>query len=752
MVGTNNRHSSHSTLSRRAFLGATSAASIVVASGAAHSAQAGQVPDSDAPLRYAVIGDSHIMPTDESRAFYTSRLFAWLESVVPEPAFVIHIGDLTEAGFQVEYEQYAALIPEKFRDRIFHVPGNREVQWDEYGKRLFVEWYGQPPYSFDAGGVHFVALDATILLQPLGQFGGDQLTWLQEDLKRTGADVPVVLFFHYPVGGSYYYIADQDDLYAAIEPYNVIAIHAGHLHRETVRSVNGIVQATMRAAKDGPFLHLVDRQGETLALSTLEIRETGEAVVEPVATIPMHRDARSVAATTEPIVESMEADGIVRVSVPAELVPGASEVTVRPWPNHLFSTRDSDKLGWVPLVADNPAAPATWSGSISLANMSPGHDRIEMSANSDDGGNWQRAYPVAVSLENQPVIAWEQQVTSDAVHAGLVTLPGGEVIATSTDGDIAAYAVSLDGTSELWRLPGEGVHSGIVGTPVVTTDGTVVFGRVTGELQALHGMDGSARWQVPFEMPVLASITSVDTEGAEVLLVSTGGTIHALDATDGTERWANGSSMLTGGRSAFEAGLVYASFADGTLRAFALENGDEEWQVATFVSPDIYSLVAKSGWAHATGIVPARGERPGRVITSTETSATGHDLITGLIVWEVPGPYMYAAPLVLDSGMVVMGAIDGTVTCVDPVAGGINWQASVGYGVFNAAPLQYGDTVLVPGVGAQLSMLDARTGDVISRIQLGGTSLFSTPVIVGDLLVAGGQDGKIRAVHLPSIR
>lgn len=698
-------------------------------------------------LRYAVIGDSHIMIGDESSTVFTHRVFTYLESLDPEPAFIFHVGDLTEAGFQVEHESYAGLIPERFRDRTFHVPGNREVQWDEFGLRTFVQAYGQAPFSFDVGGVHFVGLDATILLQTLGRFGHDQLEWLAADLAAVGPEMPTVLFFHYPVGGSAYFVTDQDDLYATIEPYNVVAVHAGHIHRETLRFVNGFIQATMNAVKNGAYIHLVDHVGDALALTSIELEATGNALAQELVTIPLRKAERFAAANAEPVIQPSDVDGVVWVSLPAALAPGAVEMNVRSWPNHLFSERDSDRVGWIPLAPDNPAAPSAWNGAIPLDNLHPGHDRIEMSASEGDW-LWQRSFDIAIGLANRPAILWEQPVASHAIHGGLVGLPGGEVAMVTSGGEVAAWAISREGPSEVWRLPGDDLRNGVIGTPAVTADGLLVIGRVSGVADALRATDGATLWTAPLEMPVLAGIASVMADDGEMVLVSTGGTIHALDAGTGEIRWATGSRMLTGGQPAAGGGAIFASFADGTLRAFTVGGGLELWQVATFTSPDIYSLIARSGWAHSTGLVPGTADLPARVITASEKAATGHDANTGSVAWSLEGPYMYARPLLLDSGAVVLGAVDGTVSCIDPVSGAVLWQAALGYGIMNAAPLQYHDKVLVPGVGAQLAILDAATGAEIDRLQLGGTALFSTPIIVGDLLVAGGEDGRLRAVDL----
>ena len=56
-------------------------------------------------------------------------------------------------------------------------------------------------YSFDANGVHFIGLVNVIDLKAggLGNLGGEQLEWLEADVKGRSASTPIVVFAHIPL-------------------------------------------------------------------------------------------------------------------------------------------------------------------------------------------------------------------------------------------------------------------------------------------------------------------------------------------------------------------------------------------------------------------------------------------------------------------------------------------------------------------------------------------------------------------------
>ncbi|HJX95175.1 MAG TPA: metallophosphoesterase [Candidatus Acidoferrum sp.] len=124
-----------------------------------------------------------------------------------------------------------------------------------YGKKMYEDRIGKTYYSFDHRGYHFVVLDS---IQPTedrlweARIDENQMSWVAEDLKSTGADTPVVGVVHVPLvtafgtfaaatirTGSKYNmltVANAPQVLALFEGHNVIAVLQGHTH------VNEIVE------------------------------------------------------------------------------------------------------------------------------------------------------------------------------------------------------------------------------------------------------------------------------------------------------------------------------------------------------------------------------------------------------------------------------------------------------------------------------------------------------------------------------
>jgi len=132
--------------------------------------------------------------------------------------FVIITGDLIRDALRVNveiagnyYEMYVKEI-EKFRIPVYSGVGNHEIFGIErdkslvstdhplYGKKMFRHYLGPNYYSFNYGGIHFIAIDG-VDYQNLYYFGGvdsQQLEWLENDLKYLPPDTPVITFNHIP--------------------------------------------------------------------------------------------------------------------------------------------------------------------------------------------------------------------------------------------------------------------------------------------------------------------------------------------------------------------------------------------------------------------------------------------------------------------------------------------------------------------------------------------------------------------------
>ena len=139
------------------------------------------------------ISDSHIGFNKDANPDVNgtlARTVAVINGMQEQPAFIMHTGDITHLSKPEEFDTAAQLLSALNVGELHTVPGEHDVI-DATGNGYMTR-YGAPSggkgyYSFDSGGVHFVALVNVLNFKAggLGTLGADQLAWLQDDLRGT---------------------------------------------------------------------------------------------------------------------------------------------------------------------------------------------------------------------------------------------------------------------------------------------------------------------------------------------------------------------------------------------------------------------------------------------------------------------------------------------------------------------------------------------------------------------------------------
>jgi hypothetical protein len=181
---------------------------------------------------------------------------------------------------------------------VWVVPGNHEIFGIErhrsgvpeehplYGKKMFERYLGPRYYSFQYGGVHFVALDTADVNDRwyYGHVDRTQLEWLKQDLAHVPAEIPIVTFNHIPlvsaIAGSMGY--DPDDPQTGA-PGSVIVVDGKPQYRHVVSNFAEVVEH-LKGRRYPLALggHLHGREEILLGLSDLETRfQQTAAVVGP---------------------------------------------------------------------------------------------------------------------------------------------------------------------------------------------------------------------------------------------------------------------------------------------------------------------------------------------------------------------------------------------------------------------------------------------------------------------------------------
>jgi Icc protein len=120
------------------------------------------------------------------------------------PEFVMHTGDVSHLSKPEQFDTVRQMLGTIRTGAIYSVPGEHDVI-DDNGA-LYFKMFGrgaQPWYSFDAAGVHALALTNVINIAQGGMLGRDQLEWARADLAKQRSNTPIVVFAHIPLYAAY---------------------------------------------------------------------------------------------------------------------------------------------------------------------------------------------------------------------------------------------------------------------------------------------------------------------------------------------------------------------------------------------------------------------------------------------------------------------------------------------------------------------------------------------------------------------
>ena len=203
-----------------------------------------------ADFSFVQISDSHIGFDKAANSDVTATCQAAIDKInaMPvEPDLIIHTGDLTHLSKPSEFDTLNQVLKGAKSKQVFYVPGEHDVAGDN--GQQFLERYGKGTkgagwHSFDHKGVHFVGLVNVLNLKAggLGNLGGDQLEWLQDDLKGHTASTPIVVFAHIPLWTVYpewgWGTQDSAQALTYLKRFGSVTVLNGHIH-QVMQKVEG---------------------------------------------------------------------------------------------------------------------------------------------------------------------------------------------------------------------------------------------------------------------------------------------------------------------------------------------------------------------------------------------------------------------------------------------------------------------------------------------------------------------------------
>jgi len=201
-------------------------------------------------LSFVQISDSHMGFDKAANPDVVGTLKAAVDKInaLPvAPAFILHTGDISHLSKPGEFDTVDQLLKAASAKDIFFVPGEHDVLNDDgaqYRERYGKGSQGAGWYSFDKNGVHFVGLVNVMNLKAggLGSLGGEQLEWLEKDVKHLSKSTPIVVFAHIPLWSVYpewgWGTDDSAQALSYLKKFGSVTVLNGHIH-QTMQKVEG---------------------------------------------------------------------------------------------------------------------------------------------------------------------------------------------------------------------------------------------------------------------------------------------------------------------------------------------------------------------------------------------------------------------------------------------------------------------------------------------------------------------------------
>lgn len=234
-------------------------------------------------FNFAYISDSHLVITGQGKKHRFAKALAKavedVNSLSPQPDFVLYGGDLAQLGKVDELEMGAEILS-GLKAPVKMMVGEHDWYLDMGAK--WRDLFGAPTYSFDHNGVHFSVLNSVIVedywtapkMTPMERMlamaqldnpngrpftvGAEQRQWLKNDLSKIDKKTPLVVFSHSPLYKLYrnwnFWTDDSEEVQKILTRQKKVTVIHGHTHQVLTNRVKNIdIHGVLSTAWPWPY-------------------------------------------------------------------------------------------------------------------------------------------------------------------------------------------------------------------------------------------------------------------------------------------------------------------------------------------------------------------------------------------------------------------------------------------------------------------------------------------------------------------
>jgi outer membrane protein assembly factor BamB len=246
--------------------------------------------------------------------------------------------------------------------------------------------------------------------------------------------------------------------------------------------------------------------------------------------------------------------------------------------------------------------------------------------------------------------------------------------------------------------------------------------------------------------------------------------VVAVDLASGQQRWSSRLGGIIGGGVVVGGDTVFAATTrpEGKVSALEGKTGRRVWRTTTgpVNAPlaligttlvvenqkgEIFALNAATGdirWRRKLGVarIPAVPGDSATLIVATVDSLFRLNVTGGKVVRRAGSPGAVVAPWVTHNGLLIGGTTDSLVVAVDPDSLATRWRVQLDAPVLSS-PASVGDTVFAVSRRGSLYRIVSGPAPQADRVAELDWPVTAPVSIVDGLVLLGGADGRLRALH-----
>ena len=363
-------------------------------------------------------------------------------------------------------------------------------------------------------------------------------------------------------------------------------------------------------------------------------------------------------------------------------------------------------------------------------------------------------------------IAWRRGFGEGSQRGRYIIAPpvaaDGKVFVMDAEGRVSAHDARSGG--QLWRTatnPGDNKRDKLgFGGGIAYADGKLYVTSGFRQVMQIDANTGAVGWRAKTSEPVHGAPT---VAAGRVMAVALDNSLLTFETATGTPSWtyqalAESARILRASSPAVSGDTVVAAFGSGELVALRAANGNDLWNEAL-------------SRASRTSALSEIRDIPGRpVIYQGDVFAVSHsgvfaaiDLRTGQARWSLP---VAGVTSPLPAGDVVYAVSKaGEVICASRETGQIYWIRDLNEGFKGkkkggflgiggqrmgrpiwSGPMLTNNKLILAGQTGDLAVLNAKTGEVERRIDLGGPAMLS-PIAMGDTIYVVTDEATLIALR-----